>query len=303
MKIYYLITMVLGKRFSEDIFNNRKRQLNNDKDALEIEKSLIYTVGNEIYFTYQVNDESITKIIQEITKIVYRHKKRNGKKKKLNITYIVDSPGGSAFSILKFYDFLNVIRKKNPNITFTSVLTGLVASAGTIMCTIADTRLMTRSAQAMIHELSSGTKGKFTELISYTKSLHDMHNKLMDIYLEKCKVTKEELEVLLSKESWFTSSEYLEKGFVDAIAEDYYEKSKDSKSDSDSDSDSDSNSDPESSDEFSDFEKNVQPEEKEVQKPYSSSEEEEEENDETDSYDSDNESESSSESTESIDSD
>ena len=93
----------------------------------------------------------------------------------------------------------------------------MVASAGTIMCIVADKRLITKHATAMIHELSSGRSGKFTHLMSYSKHLTDVHNILLNIYLEGSPNTKEELERILNTETWYNAQEYLDSGFVDEI--------------------------------------------------------------------------------------
>ena len=181
---------------------------------------MIYSVGTEIHFTSGINNESIEKIIRKITKIIKEnHKKYVGTTDKLNITYIVDSPGGSVSAILKFVDFINMVRWKYPYVEFTSVITGLVASAGTIMCIVADKRMMTKNGHAMIHELSSGNSGKYTHLMSYSRYLNKLHETLMDIYIKgtKGKQTKANLEKLLYTESWYDAEEYLDGGFVDVI--------------------------------------------------------------------------------------
>lgn len=70
----------------------------------------------------------------------------------------------------------------------------------------------------MIHELYSGTVGKYTECLSWIKAMKDTHDKLLSIYLtNNSKIDKDKLEVLLKNESWFISSECVEYGFADGI--------------------------------------------------------------------------------------
>lgn len=191
------------------------------KQKLEIDNDLIYSIGKEVHFTAGITQHTIEKIIKIMTKIIHTHEtKHKNEKKKLTITYIVDSPGGSVNAILKFVDFINLAKKKYPHISFTSIATGLIASAGTIMCVVADKRLMTKHAHAMIHELSSGNSGKYTQLLSYTKHLKDLHNVLVEIYMTVAKVSKEEIEKLLNTESWYSAEEYKEIGLIDGIATD-----------------------------------------------------------------------------------
>lgn len=199
--------------------SNKRRKIDESKKYIEIDNDLIYTFDTEIHFTGPIDSNSISKIIKEITKIIHNKKldKKYNNEKKLEISYVVDSGGGCVNSVLKFVDFIRIVKKKYPNIEFTSIGTGLIASAATIMCAVADKRYMTHNADAMLHELSSGNYGKFTHLMSYTTYLSKTHDKLVNIYLEKSKMNKEEINELLKNETWFTSSEYLKKGLIDEL--------------------------------------------------------------------------------------
>ncbi len=193
---------------------------NNPKSSKTIllEEKFIYTIGNEIHFTCDINKASIQEIIKQMTQLIHDHKKNaNGEPDKLTIVYIVDSPGGSVTSILKFVDFVEVAKTKYPFVEFISIITGLVASAGTIMAIVADKRFMTKNAHAMIHELSSGNSGKYTELRSYVRFLDHLHDKLTNIYCKKTGKSLEEIEKLLKNETWFSAEDYLKYGFIDEL--------------------------------------------------------------------------------------
>jgi ATP-dependent protease ClpP protease subunit len=144
-----------------------------------------------------------------MTTLIHDHKKKSDEDpEKLNIIYIVDSPGGSVTSILKFVDFINVAKKKYPFVEFTSIVTGLTASAGTIMAIVADKRFMTKNAHAMVHELSSGNQGKYTEFRSYVKFLDQLHDKLVTIYCDKTKKSKNNFFGRFSKLFLFSFLEF-----------------------------------------------------------------------------------------------
>ncbi len=190
------------------------------KSKFEIDNSLIYAIGKEVHFTGGINQDSIERVIKIFTKIIYEYelKHKSGGKKKLDIVYIIDSPGGSVTSILKFVDYIKMTKKKYPYITYTSIINGMAASAGTIMAVTADRRKMTKNAFAMIHELATnGGGGKYTHITSYGKHLTNMHNTLLDIYMTVAKNTRSEVEELLKNESWYTAKEYQELGFIDEI--------------------------------------------------------------------------------------
>ena len=226
--------------------NYKKRkyeEVNSDSDDDEKPKFFknpyeekIYTIGSELHFTAHIDDDTIELAIKKISSIINKNKSKlvefsdnsqddldfDYETDKFTITYIVDSPGGSVTSILKFVDFIRMIKSKYKNIEFVSIVTGLVASAGTIMCIIADKRKMTKYAHAMIHELSGGTGGgvKYTHIKSHAKFVTDLHNALVDIYMTSLKKEdsyKKNLEKMLTDESWFNSQEYLKNGFVHEI--------------------------------------------------------------------------------------
>ena len=178
----------------------------------------IYTFGNEIHYTGSINNDNIEEVIKQTTKIINKnHKKYEDTDDKLELVYIVDSLGGQVSSILKLVDFMGLVKQKYPYVTFTSILTGQCASAGTVFCIACDKRLMTKNAKSMVHQLSSGNSGKYTQLKSYTDHLTDLHNTLVNIYVEKCGKTKEEIEAILDRETWYNAEQYLAEGFIDAI--------------------------------------------------------------------------------------
>jgi ATP-dependent protease ClpP protease subunit len=204
--------------FNDDYETPQKRFKVDNNKSVFVDEKFVYTIGNEIHFTANINKISIQEIIRQMTNLIHEHKKKSDEEpEKLNIVYTVDSPGGSVTSILKFVDFITLAKKKYPFVEFTSIITGLTASAGTIMAIVADKRYMTKNAHAMIHELSSGNQGKYTELRSYCKFLDQLHEKLVTIYCDKTKKTKEEIEQLLKNETWFSADEYLKYGFVEEI--------------------------------------------------------------------------------------
>jgi ATP-dependent protease ClpP protease subunit len=202
---------------------SKKRKTSNDDDDHNHNKKTkdnisVYSSGNEVHFTAGINKYTIELLIIHITDIINKqYEKHEHTDTELCITYIVDSPGGSVVSVLKFVDFINLTKHKYPNIKFKSIISGLAASAGTIMACVADERIMTAYATSMIHDLSGGNYGTYTQMISHVDFLKCLNNMLIDIYAKNCKKTKDELVELLKTNKWFSPQEYLEYGFVDKI--------------------------------------------------------------------------------------
>jgi ATP-dependent protease ClpP protease subunit len=178
---------------------------------------LIYTISKEVHFSAGISKETIELFKIKISRLIEKFYKTHNEDEELKITYVVDSPGGSVSAILKFVDFIRQIKRDYPKVVFSSVITGTTASAGTTMCIVADHRYITKNASTMIHELSSGNQGRYTQMKSYSGHLTDLHKKLVDIYLPKFKGTPEELEELLKNDTWYTAEQYMAHGFVDEI--------------------------------------------------------------------------------------
>lgn len=189
------------------------------KKKVEHVHPLIYTTGDEIHFSYdRIDKPSIELFIKQIVRLVEKKYKNKKREDEVTITYVLDTPGGCATTALKFVDFISLIKEKYPGLKFASVITGLVASAGTIMAIVADKRYMTANAHAMIHELSTGNSGRYTQLIAHGKFIVELQNKLNLIYLKHNKdISKEDLEMLLIKDSWYGAEEYKSRGFVHEI--------------------------------------------------------------------------------------
>lgn len=194
----------------------KRKSLNDDDGPYELYNPMIYSTGTEIHFTCGIDEISIELLIKKFT-IIINENEDVLVNDTLEIRYIVDSPGGCVKSILKFVDYIDMVKKKYPNIVFISIATGLIASAGTIMCIVADKRLMTKHTTAMIHELSAGRSGVYSHLKSYSENLGRLHNKLTSIYVSKTGQSKSEMEALLLKETWYDAESYKAGNFIDEI--------------------------------------------------------------------------------------
>jgi len=216
----------------------------------EYDKAIFIAGEKEIHFNAQIDGGTISRIKKLISLIVDDNKeslikrldpseshvshvshqddkRTSGKKVKdpdVVITYIVNSPGGSVIDILDFVDYIQLLRKTYLNLKFTSIITGMCASAATIMCVIADKKQMTRFAFAMIHELSTGlNRSNYTKVINHGSFIKSMHNHLLTIYNEfrgigmddQAEIAK--IEDMMLRETWMTADEYRGHGFVEEI--------------------------------------------------------------------------------------
>ena len=181
----------------------------------------LFREGKEIHFSCPVSQKSIDKLIKLSYEVIWNfHKKDSGYENEdgnpLRLIYHINSGGGSVTAMFKFVDFCNVVKAKH-GVKITTIATGFVASAATIMCLMGDRRIITAHCSYMIHELSGGMEDKFTFMKSTMVFLQGLHDKMVNQYVNHSGLTKEQVEDLLSKESWMFPEKCLEYKLVDEI--------------------------------------------------------------------------------------
>jgi ATP-dependent protease ClpP protease subunit len=177
----------------------------------------------EVFFTSKVDTESIELLVGELIKLADKSVvgSLSGQESvPTRVTLYIDSPGGSIKDVLKFVDYVRILRKSG-RLHLTTVVVGLAASAATIMASMGDERYVTSSSICKIRELFSGNVGTYTQLTSGMKNLQNMQNIIVDIFMStNSKIKKTVLLDMLTRETWFTAKEYVEAGFADAVYED-----------------------------------------------------------------------------------
>ena len=189
----------------------------------ELKDTDVYRSQNELWFNCSVTRESIDKLIKLVYSVIHDEKLSAYRdNNELEIVLHIDSGGGVISSAFKFIDFMKQLKKKG--VKWRTIINGHACSAATIIAVVADKRQITEHSYAMIHELSSVTWGSMTQLRSYQKHLDSVHDKLIKIYIDHAgekntddNTTKEEIEAIMNKETWFSAQEYKDKGFVDEV--------------------------------------------------------------------------------------
>jgi len=85
------------------------------------------------------------------------------------------------------------------------------------MAIVADHRQMTKNASAMIHQMSLWDGGPINFVNQRMKHFNDLYEQLINIYTTKTKKDRQFIIDLLTKESWYNATQYLELGFIDKI--------------------------------------------------------------------------------------
>lgn len=134
------------------------------------------------------------------------------------INMYINSPGGSVHDGLSVYDVMQYI--KCPVYTF---VTGMAASMGSFIAQAGEAghRYLLPRAITMIHQPSSGTKGKISDMeIDLVESIR-LKREMTELYVKHNSkgTTYDQFERLLDRDKWLTAPMALELGLADQIVE------------------------------------------------------------------------------------
>ena len=124
----------------------------------------------------------------------------------------INSYGGSLFAGLATVDVL-----RNLNCEVHSYIEGAAASAATIISVACKKRFIGKYSKMLIHQLSAGTYGKFTELEDDMENNKHLMDTIKDIYKAYTNLPMKKLNEILKHDLWFDSKTCLEYGLVDEI--------------------------------------------------------------------------------------
>jgi len=121
----------------------------------------------------------------------------------------LNSPGGSAFDGIAIYNRLNDHKGK-----VTVYVDGWACSAASVIAMAADELIMGAGSMLMIHEASTivwGNKGDFRKEAELLEKLEDG---IIDIYMTKANITRDEIRDMVNAETWFSANDALTIGFA-----------------------------------------------------------------------------------------
>ena len=170
--------------------------------------------NNRIYFYSNVETKNVlglNKAIRELGAEI-QHSAAVLECPPASIFLHVNSHGGDLFAGLAAMD---EIRKSKASII--SIVDGCAASAATLMTIVANKRQINKHAYMLIHQLSSGMWGKYTEMKDEMENVDNMMKTIREIYLEYTKIPKKKLNEILEHDLWFDAETCLKYGLVDEI--------------------------------------------------------------------------------------
>lgn len=134
----------------------------------------------------------------------------NGK----DVTVRINSGGGDVFAAHAIHNQLVAYKGR-----VTVIIDGLAASAATIVAMAGQKIIMPSNSMMMIHNPAIGMDDYYTaeDLQKYVDALTAIKGSIVATYKKRCKLSSEELEILMDAETWMGAQECLDKGFADEI--------------------------------------------------------------------------------------
>ncbi len=163
-----------------------------------------------IFLGSDVNEASANVIVAQLLFLQSEDAKKD-------IYFYINSPGGSVYDALAIYDTMQYITNDVQTVGI-----GVQASAAAFLLSSGTKgkRLLLPNSTVMIHQPSSGTRGKVTDQeIDLRESLR-IKSLLEGIMAKNTGQKPERIHEDMERDKWLTSAEALKYGIVDKVIED-----------------------------------------------------------------------------------
>jgi len=175
----------------------------------------VRVVENTIFFYSDVTNQSALDLNQALYEVDARLMSMQnclGPDFKPHIKLRINSYGGSVFAGLAVLDTIRNLKSD----VYTYV-DGSAASAATIISVAGAKRFIGKNSMMLIHQLSHGSYGKFSELEDDMENNRRLMKTIKDIYKQYTKVPMKSIDEILKHDLWFDSAKCLEFGLVDQV--------------------------------------------------------------------------------------
>ena len=160
-----------------------------------------------IFLGEEVNSHTANVIVAQLLHLAYENPDED-------IKLYINSPGGSVYDGLAIYDTMNFIK---PDVQTIGI--GLQASMGAFLLSSGakGKRAILPNARVMIHQPSSGTRGKITDQEIDLKEGLLLKEKLAQILVKNSGQKLEKLKNDMERDYWMSAEEAVKYGLVDKI--------------------------------------------------------------------------------------
>lgn len=124
----------------------------------------------------------------------------------------LNSYGGSVFAGSEIYTILKSYPGK-----VTITVTGIAASAASVIAMAADVVKISPTAQLMLHNAWMTASGNASDFEKEAEVLRGVNESIANAYMLKTGKSKDELLAIMEKETWFTAEKAIEIGLADEM--------------------------------------------------------------------------------------
>lgn len=131
-----------------------------------------------------------------------------------DITFHVDTPGGSVKSGLSMVDMMNYIHSD-----IVTINTGMAASMGSILLGAGTKgkRFALPNSRVMLHQVSAGASGNIQDMEISMAETKKYNNNLFELLGSYCGKSAEQVLSDTKRDMWMTSNEALDYGIIDGV--------------------------------------------------------------------------------------
>ena len=131
-----------------------------------------------------------------------------------DISFYINSPGGSVMAGLAIYDTMQYIKAP-----VSTMCLGFAASMGSLLLMGGEIgkRYALPNARIMIHQPHGGFKGQTTDIQIHAKEFRTLKHRLNQLYAEKTGRSLEYIEAAMERDNFFSSKEAQEFGLIDTV--------------------------------------------------------------------------------------
>lgn len=174
--------------------------------------------NNRLYFYGNINDETAlgwNKQLDDTSRNMKMMQVMYDLATPPPIYVYIQSNGGEIFASLSILGRFESI--KSQGIEIYTIVDGFCASGATIISVGGSTRYIRKYSCMMIHQLSGGCWGTFSEMKDEQQNLDLLMEIIKDVYKERTLFTDQELQNILTHDLYLSSDECINLGLVDKI--------------------------------------------------------------------------------------
>lgn len=160
-----------------------------------------------IFLGEQVNEQTANIVVAQLLHLAYEDPEKD-------ISLYINSPGGSVYDGMAIYDTMNFIK---PDVATYGI--GLQASMGAFLLSSGakGKRFCLPHAKVMIHQPSSGTRGKVTDMEIDLKESLNVKDMLAKILAKNTGQKLSKVKLDMERDYWMSPDESVKYGLIDEV--------------------------------------------------------------------------------------